>query len=127
MTLTLTLVILALLVGYALGKMAAPSYRGLEDHLQAIRSSLEELTKPLCGDKNTERAIRMLSADGGELSEEDLAYDGGSLNRIEREIRGFAERVETLAEGAKGNKQPSGQTCEVCKGSGKMPIDEKKN
>jgi len=27
----------------------------------------------------------------------------------------------------KGTKEPSGQTCEVCKGSGKMPIYEKKN
>ena len=26
-----------------------------------------------------------------------------------------------------GRKVPSGQTCEVCKGTGKMPIYEKKN
>ena len=43
----------------------------------------------------------MSAADGAELSEEDLAYDGGSLKRIAREIRGFAERVESLAEAAK--------------------------
>jgi DnaJ-class molecular chaperone len=27
----------------------------------------------------------------------------------------------------KGRKEPSGQTCEVCGGTGKMPIYEKKN
>lgn len=99
--LTLTLVFLALLIGYSLGKAAAPSLHSLEEHLEAIRSSLEQLTKALCGDKDRERAIRMSAADGAELSEEDLAYDGGSLKRIAREIRGFAERVESLAEAAK--------------------------
>ncbi len=29
--------------------------------------------------------------------------------------------------GGKGKKQPTGQTCEVFKGTGKMPIHEKKN
>ena len=29
--------------------------------------------------------------------------------------------------GGRGKKQPTGQTCEVCKGTGKMPIYEKKN
>ena len=27
----------------------------------------------------------------------------------------------------KGSKEPSGQTCEVCKGTGQMPIYETKN
>jgi hypothetical protein len=27
----------------------------------------------------------------------------------------------------KGHKQPSGQTCDVCNGTGQMPIHEKKN
>lgn len=27
----------------------------------------------------------------------------------------------------KGRKEPGGQTCEVCKGTGQMPIYEKKN
>jgi hypothetical protein len=101
MTLTLTLVFLALLIGYALGKTAAPSLHSLEGHLQGIRSSLEQLTKSLCGDKDIERARKMTARDGGELSEEELDYDGGSLNRIEHVIRGLAERVESRAEDAK--------------------------
>jgi preprotein translocase subunit SecG len=99
-TLTLTLVFLALLIGYALGKTAAPSLHSLEEHLDAIRSSLEQLTKALCGDKDRERMISMINDDGAELSTEDLAYDGGSLNRIRGEIRGLSDRVVFLAEAA---------------------------
>jgi len=101
MTLTLILVILSLLVGYALGRVAAPSFRGVEGHLQSIRSSLEQLTTALCGDRDTERAIEVLAADGGELSEEDLTYDGGSLKRIEGVILGLARHVESVAESAR--------------------------
>jgi hypothetical protein len=101
MILTVTLVFIALLIGYAVGKTAAPSLYSLEKHLEAIRSSLEQLTKDLCGDKESENARKMLAEDGGELSEEDLAYDGGSLRRIEHVISGLADRGEGLAEAAK--------------------------
>jgi hypothetical protein len=98
MILTLTLVLLALLIGYALGKTAAPSLHSLEEHLEAIRSSLEQLTKALCGDKDIERVRKLIVADGGELGEVELAYEGGSLERIESVIRGLVGQVESLTE-----------------------------
>lgn len=105
MTLTLTLVFLALFVGYVLGKTAAPSLHSLEEHLEAIRSSMEQLTKSLCGDKDMEKAIEETNEVGATLSEEELAYDGGSLKRIENVIGNLATRVESLAEAAKKNPQ----------------------
>jgi len=93
MTLTLTLVVLALLIGYALGKTASPSLYNLEQHLKDIKASLEKLSIALCGDKGHEKAIEGMLTDGVELSAEDLAYDGGSLRRIENAIRsGFAAK-----------------------------------
>jgi len=62
---------------------------------------LEQLTKELCGDKQLEEARRALAESGGELGEQDLAYDGGSLKRIEGVIRGLSERVESLAKDTK--------------------------
>lgn len=107
-TLTIVLVFLALLIGYALGKTAAPSLHNLDQHLEDISSSLEQLTKALCGDKGLERAIEKTNQVGATLSDEELAYDGGSLNRIECVIRSFAERVGNLAEAAEksGQNQP---------------------
>ena len=105
MTLTLTLVLLALFVGYVLGKTAAPSLHSLEEHLENISSSLDELTKALCGDKRLERSIEMTNEVGATLSEEQLAYEGGSLKRMENVIGNLATRVESLAEAAKKNLQ----------------------
>lgn len=105
MTLTLTLVFLALFVGYVLGKTATPSLHNLEEHLENISSSLDELTKVLCGDKRLERSIEMTNEVGATLSEEQLTYEGGSLNRIENVIGNLATRVESLAEAAKKNLQ----------------------
>jgi hypothetical protein len=103
-TLTIVVVFLALLIGYALGKTAAPSLHDLEQRLEDIGSSLEQLRKALCGDEHLERTIDMTNEAGATLSEEQLAYDGGRLNRIECVIREFAERVENLAEAAKKNR-----------------------
>ena len=105
MTLTIVLVFLALLIGYALGKTAAPALHNLDRHLEDISSSLHELTKALCGDKRLERAIEMTNEVGATLSEEELAYDGGSLKRIEYVIGNLAARIESLAEAAKKNLQ----------------------
>ena len=101
MTLTIVLVFLALLIGYALGKTAAPALHNLDQHLENISSSLDELTKALCGDKGLERAIEMTNEAGATLSEEELAYEGGSLKRIEYVIGNLAARVESLTEAAK--------------------------
>jgi hypothetical protein len=103
--LTIVLVFLALLIGYALGKTAAPSLNNLDQHLEGISSSLDQLTKALCGDKRLERAIEETNEVGATLSEEELAYDGGSLKRIEYVIGNLAARVESLAEAAKKNQQ----------------------
>jgi hypothetical protein len=105
MTLTMILVFLALLIGYALGKTAAPSLQNLDQHLEDISSSLEELTKALCGDKRLERAIEMTNEVGATLSEKELAYEGGSLKRIEYVIGNLATRVESLAEATKKKLQ----------------------
>lgn len=105
MTLTIVLVFLALLIGYALGKTAASSLDNLDQHLEDISSSLGELTKALCGDKGLERAIEKTNEVGATLSEEELAYDGGSLKRIENVIGNLAARVESLAEATKKNLQ----------------------
>jgi hypothetical protein len=101
LTLTLLLVIFALLIGYGLGRTATPSLRKLEGHLEAIGSSLSQLTKALCGDKDIETSIRMTNDAGFELSAENLAYRGGSLRKIETAIGGLGERVGRLAEAAK--------------------------
>jgi hypothetical protein len=98
MAFTLTLVFLALLIGYALGKTAAPSLHTLDEHLGAISSALQQLTKALCGDKDIETSIRMTNDAGFDLSAEDLAYRGGSLRKIETAIGGLDERVRRLAE-----------------------------
>src|ERR1700676_4706039 len=83
----LLLVAFALLIGYGLGRSAVPSLRRLEEHLEAISSSLSQLAKDLCRDKGIERSIPLTNAAGGELSTEDRAYTGGSLNKIERGIK----------------------------------------
>ena len=104
-TLSIVLVFLALLIGYALGKTTAPSLHNLDQHLEDISSSLDRLTKALCGDKRLERAIEMTNEAGATLSEEELAYEGGSLKRIEYVIGNLAARVESLAEAAKNKLQ----------------------
>jgi hypothetical protein len=101
-TLTLTLVFFALLIGYALGKTAAPSLHGLDKHLEDIHASLEQLRKENCVVTNSlTKARRLLAESGGELTEEDLDYDGGSLKRIEHAISSLADRVVKLAEASK--------------------------
>jgi hypothetical protein len=104
-TLTIVLVFLALLIGYALGKTAAPSLHNLDQHLEDISSSLGELTIALCGDKRLERTIEETNEVGATLSDEELTYDGGSLKRIENVIGNLATRVESLAEATKKNLQ----------------------
>lgn len=64
--------------------------------LHDINATLEALTKGLCEDKGTEKAINRMLADGVDPSQEDLAYDGGSLRRLERAIYALSEKVETL-------------------------------
>jgi hypothetical protein len=56
-------------------------------------------------------------------------YDGtlvweGSASMVDERIIGY--QLCTFCK-AKGYKEPTGQKCEVCKGTGKMPIYEKKN
>jgi hypothetical protein len=83
--LCVVLIVLSLLVGYLLGRTAPqPDSSG---QLEAIQSALEELTRKLCGDKDLEKAIEMTNEAGATLSDEELAYDGGSLKRIEQVIR----------------------------------------
>lgn len=47
----------------------------------------------------------MTNEAGATLSEEELAYEGGSLKRIEYVIGNLAARVESLAEAAKNKLQ----------------------
>ena len=82
MTLTLLLLVaFAILIGYGLGRSAAPSLRKLEEQLEAISCSLSQLTKGVCGDKGIERSMRLTNDAGGDLSAEDPTYAGGSLNK----------------------------------------------
>ena len=99
----LLLVAFALLIGYGLGRSAVPSLRRLEEHLEAISSSLSQLAKDLCRDKGIERSIPLTNAAGGELSTEDRAYTGGSLNKIERVIQNLDEGARRPADTAEKN------------------------
>lgn len=86
------LIVLCLLVGYLLGKNASQAdYSG---QLEAIHAAIEELTKNLCGDKGLESEIETMNEAGATLSDEELAYEGGSLDRIEREIRALSQEIE---------------------------------
>jgi hypothetical protein len=85
MTLALLLLVaFALLIGYGLGRSAAPSFRRLEEHLETISSSLSQLTKDLCGEKGIEKSMRLTNDAGGELSAQDQGYTGGSLNKTSK-------------------------------------------
>jgi len=90
--LSLLLIVLAFLVGYLLGKIG--SQHESSDQLDAIHSALEELTNNLCGDKALEKAIEETNDVGATMDEEMLAYQGGSLPRIEEAIRALARQVE---------------------------------
>ena len=98
---TLLLVAFALLIGYGLGRTAVPSLRKLEERLEAISCTLSQLTKDLCGDKGIETRIKLTNEAGADLSAKELAYNGGSLSKIERVIYSLSERVGHLAEAAK--------------------------
>ena len=102
--LTLVLIVLALLVGYVLGRTASqPDY---SSQLDAIHSAIEELTKSLCGDKGLEKAIEQMNDAGATLDEEMLAYEGGSLTRIEHVVGALSRQTENLAEAKKIPGEP---------------------
>jgi hypothetical protein len=99
---TLLLVAFAPLIGFGLGRTAALNLpqRGKE-RLEAISCTLSQLSKDLCGDKGIETRIKLTNEAGADLSAEELAYNGGSLNKIERAIYSLNERVGRLADAAK--------------------------
>ncbi len=73
MEVTIVLVLLGVVVGYALGKAASPSLHSVEQGLESINSSLQKLTKQLCGDKSLEKSIEFANEVGATMSEEQFA------------------------------------------------------
>ena len=104
MEVTIVLVLLGVIVGYALGKAASPSLDKIEQGLESISSSLQKLTKALCGDRLLERAIKETNEVGATLSDEELAYEGGSLDRMSRTLQDLARRVASLTVDAKNKR-----------------------